>query len=110
MAVAARGRRFARTVAQPAAINVHLFSGNAPDTVAAIAAQIAALPQPPSDCRCWFGGEAQLVAALRPIARVQWRLPAAHRRTPRRFGGAAKMKSNTTVNGMIFMDAELMRR
>lgn len=63
---------------KPAAINVHLFSGNAPDTVAAIAAQIAALPQPPSDCRCWFGGEAQLVAALRPIARVQWRLPAAH--------------------------------
>ena len=63
---------------KPAAINVHFFSGNAPDTVAAIAAQIAALPQPPSDCRCWFGGEAQLVAALRPIARVQWRLPAAH--------------------------------
>ena len=57
-------------------ITVRTFIGGAEQNAAIVEAVGQAEPEN-ADCYVWFAAEAELVAALRPIARQTWKLPPA---------------------------------
>ena len=60
----------------PPGITVRTFIGGAEQNAAIVEAVGQAEPEN-ADCYVWFAAEAELVAALRPIARQTWKLPPA---------------------------------
>lgn len=61
---------------RPPGLRLHTFVGGAQQYAAVVAAAERCRP-PHADAYVWLAAEADLVARLRPLARQQWRLPAA---------------------------------
>ncbi|MDO5638708.1 MAG: siderophore-interacting protein [Neisseria sp.] len=61
---------------KPEGMAVQLFTDADPEPMAQLVRAAADWQPACADYRVWFAGEAEMVAALRPIARVQWQLPA----------------------------------
>ncbi|UOO81685.1 siderophore-interacting protein [Uruburuella testudinis] len=61
---------------KPAGVEIKLFTDADADPMGKLVRSAEAWQPCGSDARVWFAGEAEMVAALRPIARVKWQLPA----------------------------------
>lgn len=61
---------------KPVGMAVQLFTDADPEPLAQLVRAAADWQAEDADYRVWFAGEAEMVAALRPIARNTWQLPA----------------------------------
>ena len=64
-------------LAKPEGMEIRLFTDADSDPLGKLVRQAEGWQPCGGDSRVWFAGEAEMVAALRPIARIKWQLPAA---------------------------------